>query len=139
MPRGDKTGPLGAGAMTGRGMGFCAGYNVPGYMNPGFNPRSRGEYGFGRGMGRGNRWGYYATGQPGWARRPGWDYGFPGRSNVFTQANRQDEIQYLKIPQADLSNRSTARAKPNPLLLLSHQPLRQIWQYQLHHRTVPGP
>jgi hypothetical protein len=77
-------------------MGFCAGYNVPGYMNPGFNPRSRGEYGYGRGMGRGNRWGYYATGQPGWARRPGWDYGFPGRSSDFTEVNRQDEIQYLK-------------------------------------------
>ena len=53
MPRGDKTGPRGEGAMTGRGMGFCAGYDAPGYMNPGFNPRARGEFGYGRGMGRG--------------------------------------------------------------------------------------
>ena len=43
MPRGDGTGPAGQGAMTGRGMGFCAGFNSPGFMN--------GE--FGRGMGRG--------------------------------------------------------------------------------------
>jgi hypothetical protein len=54
--------------MTGRGAGFCAGNDVPGYANPGF--------GYGRGMGAGARWGggrgyrhqYWATGQPGWQR-----------------------------------------------------------------------
>ena len=51
MPKGDKTGPSGAGPMTGRGAGYCAGYLVPGYVNP------VGGYGrrFGRGRGRG--WG----------------------------------------------------------------------------------
>jgi hypothetical protein len=34
MPRGDGTGPAGMGPMTGRAAGFCAGYPVPGYMNP---------------------------------------------------------------------------------------------------------
>jgi hypothetical protein len=34
MPRGDGTGPAGLGPMTGRVAGFCAGYSVPGYMNP---------------------------------------------------------------------------------------------------------
>jgi len=34
MPRGDGTGPTGLGPMTGRAVGFCAGYPVPGYMNP---------------------------------------------------------------------------------------------------------
>jgi hypothetical protein len=34
MPFGDGTGPAGAGPMTGRAAGFCAGYPVPGYMNP---------------------------------------------------------------------------------------------------------
>ena len=34
MPRGDGTGPAGLGPMTGRAAGFCAGYSVPGYMNP---------------------------------------------------------------------------------------------------------
>jgi len=49
MPSGDGTGPAGMGPMTGRGRGFCAGFNVPGYMNPGF------RRGFGRGFGRGFR------------------------------------------------------------------------------------
>ena len=34
MPFGDRTGPAGMGPMTGRAAGFCAGYPVPGYMNP---------------------------------------------------------------------------------------------------------
>ncbi len=34
MPFGDGTGPAGAGPMTGRAAGFCAGYQMPGYMNP---------------------------------------------------------------------------------------------------------
>lgn len=34
MPRGDRTGPDGMGPMTGRRAGFCAGYSVPGNMNP---------------------------------------------------------------------------------------------------------
>lgn len=33
MPRGDGTGPMGMGAMTGRGAGFCAGFKMPGYIN----------------------------------------------------------------------------------------------------------
>ncbi|HEB11422.1 MAG TPA: hypothetical protein ENI06_09450 [Spirochaetales bacterium] len=33
MPRGDRTGPSGYGAMTGRAAGFCAGYSTPGYAN----------------------------------------------------------------------------------------------------------
>ena len=47
MPRGDKTGPSGEGPMTGRASGYCAGYSVPGYVNP------VGRYGRGRGLGRG--------------------------------------------------------------------------------------
>jgi len=34
MPFGDGTGPAGLGPMTGRAAGFCAGYPVPGYVNP---------------------------------------------------------------------------------------------------------
>jgi len=51
MPKGDKTGPWGAGPQTGRGAGYCAGYSVPGYMNP--------PAGYGRGLrrGRGRGWG----------------------------------------------------------------------------------
>ncbi|MFO7736121.1 MAG: DUF5320 domain-containing protein [bacterium] len=53
MPRGDRTGPAGQGRMTGRGMGFCAGYDVPGYENWGFGPGRGFRGGYGRGMGRG--------------------------------------------------------------------------------------
>jgi len=70
MPGGDGTGPAGMGPMTGRAAGFCAGYPVPGYMNPipgrGFWGRGRGW--FGRPGGRGWRHWYWATGLPGWAR-----------------------------------------------------------------------
>jgi hypothetical protein len=74
MPRGDRTGPRGMGPMTGRGAGFCAGYEMPGYTNPlpgrgfgmGFG-RGRGAWGRGfGGGGRGWRNMFYATGQPGW-------------------------------------------------------------------------
>ena len=59
IPRGDKTGPQGQGSKTGRVAGYCAGYTVPGYMNPirGYGRglcRGRGR-GFGRGFGRGYR------------------------------------------------------------------------------------
>ena len=43
MPAGDGTGPMGMGAMTGRGAGYCSGAAMPG--NAG--------YGYGRGMGFG--------------------------------------------------------------------------------------
>lgn len=63
MPAGNGTGPLGLGPMTGRGMGYCAGYGLPGYANP-----ARPRLGLGRGRGRGFRWQYWATGLPGWVR-----------------------------------------------------------------------
>lgn len=34
MPRGDGTGPVGLGPVTGRAAGLGAGYSVPGYLNP---------------------------------------------------------------------------------------------------------
>lgn len=55
MPGGDGTGPLGQGPMTGRAMGYCAGYSVPRFMNPGFG-RGFWRRGFGRGRGSGWRW-----------------------------------------------------------------------------------
>jgi hypothetical protein len=76
MPRGNRTGPAGMGPMTGRGQGYCAGYDVPGYANPAPG------FGFGRrGGGRGWRHQFHASGLPGWARSgyaparhfgPGW-------------------------------------------------------------------
>jgi hypothetical protein len=59
MPRGDRTGPLGQGEMTGRQLGYCAGYDASSTVPGGF-------YGCGRGRGR-------AQGGRGMAfRRGGW-------------------------------------------------------------------
>ncbi len=52
MPRGDGTGPWGLGPMTGRAAGYCAGYPVPGFMNPYIGRLGLG-FGWGRGRGRG--------------------------------------------------------------------------------------
>ncbi len=49
MPRGDGTGPMGMGPMTGGGFGYCTGVNNN--QNFGFG-RGMGN-GYGRGMGRG--------------------------------------------------------------------------------------
>ncbi len=66
--------------MTGRGAGFCAGFDAPG-----FDDRGRDAGGWGRGGGRGGGWGrgggrggrgggwrhrntFYTTGLPGWQR-----------------------------------------------------------------------
>lgn len=59
MPRGDRTGRDGLGPMTGRGLGYCAGFSVPGYLQGGgFQGAGRGGFfGRGRGMGLGYRFG----------------------------------------------------------------------------------
>ena len=65
MPGGDRTGPRGMGAMTGRTAGYCAGFGFPGYANP-ITGRGFGM-GFGRGIGA---WGRgFGGGGRGW--RPG--------------------------------------------------------------------
>lgn len=77
MPGGDGTGPLGLGPMTGRAAGYCAGYPVPGYMNPipgrGFGGWGRG-LGWGRGWGARAAWGVPPAGWPGYGATP---YGWP--------------------------------------------------------------
>ena len=80
MPGGDRTGPMGAGPMTGRGAGFCAGYPTAGYGNYG-----RGRGFFGCGGGRGRRHWFHATGLPGRMRAP-----------VYGAADLQVEKQALK-------------------------------------------
>ena len=116
MPGGDRTGPWGAGPMTGRGAGFCAGYDVPGYMNPAYGGgfgRGRGGgfgrgwgrgFGRGRGMGFGRGWGYgyHATGLPGWG--PGYAYPYPypegfqaaPRTATNSKTAGTEELAYLK-------------------------------------------
>lgn len=76
MPRGDRTGPMGAGPRTGRQAGYCAGSEQPGFAQGAFWGYGRGVgrgYGCG-GPGRGWRHQYLATAQPGWMR-----FGMRGR------------------------------------------------------------
>lgn len=94
MPFGDKTGPRGLGPMTGRGAGYCAGFQSPGSMNP--YPVGGGR-GFGRGwFGRGRGWRncYGLTGMPG-VMRAGY-----GRMPLEQEYTPRDEMNDLKS-QAD--------------------------------------
>jgi len=76
--------------MTGRAAGLCAGFSVPGYLNPAGGGFGRGYGGGGRGgFGRGFRNMFFATGLPGWAR-----------SGVAGTAGAADEKQVL-TSQAD--------------------------------------
>ena len=111
MPGGDRTGPMGAGPMTGRGAGFCAGYNVPGFANPvggrglGFG-RGRGGFGrgFGRGWGRGAGWG--AGGGYGWS---GYGYGQYAQPAAPTKEQEveglRNEAQFLKDSLEQINQR----------------------------------
>ena len=76
MPGGDGTGPAGMGPMTGRAAGFCAGFAMPGYMNPAIS--RAGFYGGGMPTVRpygANAYGYrtpyggYGMPYGGWVRR----------------------------------------------------------------------
>ncbi|MCL4384720.1 MAG: DUF5320 domain-containing protein [Actinobacteria bacterium] len=104
MPRGDGTGPAGLGPMTGRAAGYCAGYAVPGYLNPlgGRFPRAAFGVGIGRG-GRGYRNFYYATGLPGYVRYsmglPAWGgAGYvPNVANPFFSAQNIDAKQETEL------------------------------------------
>lgn len=94
MPRGDRTGPNGMGQMTGRGLGFCAGYPVPGYGNQGYG------FGYGRGMGRGfNRGGGFGRG---YRQRNFWNappnYVEPGFNYNYQppQPTPEDEKKFLE-------------------------------------------
>jgi hypothetical protein len=117
MPRGDRTGPMGSGPMTGRGMGYCGGSTGPGFISPGPG------YGFGRGggFGRGFGRGFGPGRGRGW-RHPGfgrfWGYPYPQATPYstfppFTEEQEmdvleeqakilEDELNQLKRRQAEL-------------------------------------
>ncbi len=94
MPRGDGTGPMGMGPMTGRAAGYCAGYPVPGFMNP---YGGRGYWAWGRGGGRGWRNWFYATGLTGWQRAAmGWPAFGAVPPVAPTSAGTEQELAFLK-------------------------------------------
>ena len=92
MPRGDRTGPYGAGPMTGRAAGYCAGYSVPGYANP--------RFGYGRGYGRGGGRGFGRGWGRGWGRR--W-YAYPqAYPQVVQPPTPEQEVTNLETYHKDL-------------------------------------
>lgn len=102
MPRGDGTGPMGMGPMTGRAAGYCAGYPVPGFANPivgrgfgmGFG-RGFGRGWWGRGRGFGRRWAYpYAGGS----------YGIPYAYPYAPVMTSEQEADILKAQAEDLKS-----------------------------------
>ena len=102
MPGGNKTGPEGQGPMTGRGLGYCAGYPNPGFLNNFFG---RGTFGRGRmfmiGMGagfrggRGSYSGYY----------PHEIHPYPSYSKKDELKNLEAHAQNLKKELEDIQNR----------------------------------
>lgn len=114
MPRGDRTGPMGQGPMTGRGMGYCAGYDMPGFQNRpegygGYGGRGRGGFG-GRGMGgggfgRGRRHRYFATGMPGWMAG-GYPYYGPQGTGPETELKAlEEEASFLERSLEEVKKR----------------------------------
>ena len=90
MPGGDRTGPRGLGPRTGRAMGYCSGYNMPGYTNPVYGR------GFGRGWGRGFGRGFWGRG-----RGLGWRgfYSHPAPyypETYFPEPTNEEERVYLE-------------------------------------------
>ncbi|MBN2150241.1 MAG: DUF5320 domain-containing protein [Candidatus Lokiarchaeota archaeon] len=111
MPGGDGTGPRGFGPLTGRGLGFCAGYNTPGYIQPGpgFGGRFWGRGGgFGRGFGGGFGRGYgrgFGRGYGGyWGVPLAPPAGYPAAGVPVTPAQEVEMLraqkQYLEQEQA---------------------------------------
>ncbi len=108
MPRGDGTGPAGAGSMTGRAAGYCAGYNTPGFANPipgrglGFG-RGRGGLGFGRGRGFGRGWGGFGYAPS--AYNGPYPAAYPQPTAQQEADALKNEAQYLKDALEDVNKR----------------------------------
>lgn len=104
MPRGDRTGPMGMGPMSGRAAGFCAGYPAPGFMNPGFG---FGRGGFGRGLGwgrgRGRRFGGFGFGMPAWGAPAAAPYTAPVKSEQAEILKQQAD--YLEQSLSEIRER----------------------------------
>ncbi|MCD6496631.1 MAG: DUF5320 domain-containing protein [Candidatus Aenigmarchaeota archaeon] len=89
MPWGDRTGPNGAGPRTGRGLGYCSGYNSPGYTKgvP-MGGRGFGRGGFGRGAG---------FGRGGWFEPAPYSYRPPTREQEIADLKAEKEAMQREL------------------------------------------
>ncbi len=88
MPHGNRTGPQWTGPMTGRAAGYCAGYGVPGYMNP--------LGGRGLGLGRGCRFGHGFGRGFGPGRVGVGDFGYPPVGPAASPETKEQELDLLE-------------------------------------------
>ncbi|NLX19055.1 MAG: DUF5320 domain-containing protein [Desulfobulbus sp.] len=108
MPRGDGSGPMGMGPMTGRGAGFCGGAGAQEFT-PAQQRGGLGRGGMGVGRGRG-----FAGGGRAFCRRPfaqrgfrgsglgmGWGYG-PGSGMASFETDAGEQKQILKLQAENL-------------------------------------
>jgi hypothetical protein len=85
---------MGFGPMTGRAAGYCAGFGVPGFLNPsGGRFMGRGAWG---GGGRGWRHWFHATGLPGWMRYGGGMYPYASGPIAPPIPDEEAELEALK-------------------------------------------
>ena len=93
MPGGDRTGPEGYGPRTGRNLGYCAGYDNPGFTKD--VPRGRG---FGRGWGRGYGRGFWGRDRGFW-RRDYYQDPYNGQApyyrDTYPEPSKDEEKSYL--------------------------------------------
>ncbi|OPY11630.1 DUF5320 domain-containing protein [Syntrophus buswellii] len=106
MPRGDGTGPMGRGPMTGRRAGFCSWLGAPGYTDapPAFGL----GYGRGRGFrsgGRGWRNRFFASGFWGWMRPAGYGAPYQIPDPEMEKQMLKREADALKAELSDLQKR----------------------------------
>ncbi len=101
MPGGDRTGPMGTGAMTGRAMGNCVGNTGQGYVTPGVRLRQGGggQMGVGRGRGAGRGRGFRQGGQMGFGLGRGGVAPYEGNapySSSPAMPTREQELEMLE-------------------------------------------
>jgi len=117
MPAGDRTGPWGQGPRTGRALGYCEGFDSPGYAIP---------PGGGMGMGRGFRFrGGWGIGRRYYGRRgcyapEYYRYNIPPFQRYYGPTG-EDELKFLKTEaerlkryQKDLEKRINDLEKDSP-------------------------
>jgi hypothetical protein len=97
MPRGDGSGPMGMGPMTGRGAGYCTGATTRGYANPGSG------FGLGRGFGRGFGRNFFAGGAPIYNRFSG--FGQTSGLPVNEKEILSDQAKQLQEQLEDINKR----------------------------------
>jgi hypothetical protein len=95
MPAGDRTGPMGEGPVTGRGLGYCRDNDFAGNRNLLWNPGR----GFGPGRGRGFR------GGRGLGFKGAYGSFYQGSADVSEKTLIENEIRILKDQLSALEDR----------------------------------